>query len=66
MHIHKDPSFFFTKSIRAPVGDFECWPCFLQYNPSIPRAHFAIGCRLDQMVVELHFADQWYNRTVGA
>jgi hypothetical protein len=32
----------------------------------MPKVHSMIDCRLDQMVVELHFEDQWYNCTVGA
>jgi hypothetical protein len=30
MHIHKDPSFFFTYKIGASAGDFECQIKFLE------------------------------------
>ena len=32
----------------------------------MPRACSTIECKLDQMVVELHLENQWYNRPVGA
>jgi hypothetical protein len=63
MHIRKDPSFFFTKSIGAlRVLDEVLGQVFF----NMPRAHSVIDCRLDQTVVELYLEDQWYNRTIGA